>query len=103
MRKSLIGLSALALMGMGSLGTLGSGTYTVGAEPVAKAFEQSKSQPAERNKLPSHSPLAAFFGSGTYRTRRDQRRAGFGWTNAHAKRVARKARALKRHRATSKG
>jgi hypothetical protein len=28
---------------------------------------------------------------------------GPGWTNAHAKRVARKARNVKRHRATSKG
>ena len=32
-----------------------------------------------------------------------QRRSGPGWTNAHAKRIARKARNVKRHRATSRG
>ena len=32
-----------------------------------------------------------------------RRRSGYGWTNAHAKRVARKARNVKRHRASSRG
>jgi hypothetical protein len=36
------------------------------------------------------------------RTTRGGKRAGPGWTNAHAKRVARKARNVKRHRVKSR-
>ncbi|MGA0569629.1 hypothetical protein ACO2Q9_02790 [Variovorax sp. VNK109] len=36
-------------------------------------------------------------------TQSTYRRAGYGWTNAHAKRVAKKKRNRARHRAASKG
>jgi hypothetical protein len=36
-------------------------------------------------------------------SRGSSRATGPGWTNAHAKRLARKARNVKRHRATSRG
>lgn len=36
------------------------------------------------------------------RTTHGARRAGPGWTNAHAKRVARKARNVRRHRAANR-
>ena len=36
-------------------------------------------------------------------SRGTRRAAGPGWSNAHAQRVARKTRNVKRHRATSKG
>jgi hypothetical protein len=49
--------------------------------------------------------LSAFGGVMNFPTvsRGISRARGPGWTNAHARRVARKARNIKRHRATAKG
>jgi len=107
MHISRIGLgacAALALMQMESLASFHSGTHTTAAEKVVTATRVGHdSQPAQRNNAPASNSLAAFFGGGGYNTRRSQRRAGFGWTNGHAKRVARKARNVKRHRSALKG
>jgi hypothetical protein len=52
---------------------------------------------------PHSSKLRAILGSGMGSWGSKQRRAGYGWTNAHAQRVARKKRNQAKHRASSRG
>lgn len=53
----------------------------------------------------SHSSSSTEFAGGAWARLRNtrRRRSGYGWTNAHQKRVATKARNVKRHRAAQKG
>lgn len=73
---------------------------------VAGASEVFSSHQNERQKNANSTPtsresrlLAALLGTGGIRRPSGPRRAGYGWTNAHAKRVAAKKRRVKAHRA----
>ncbi len=78
---------------MGLAGAFG-GAPSAGQQLIAKAVL--------RPQQPRGNTLRAIFGGGTFGGRGSARRAGYGWTNAHARRVARKARNQARHRAAGK-
>ncbi|WP_180125642.1 hypothetical protein [Rhodoferax sp. BLA1] len=104
MRKtSIIGLgSAAAAMAM--LAASVGGVVMVGDGGTSATFAKARaSDPAARNKAPTQPKAAAPWNSGTYFRGTKRRRAGYGWTNAHARRVYRKARNIKRHRESAKG
>lgn len=91
-------LMATSLAGLAVLQVVGDG----GAS-ASPAQAKNNSQPADRNKAPTQPQAAAPWSTGSYFRGTKRRRAGYGWTNAHARRVYRKARAIKRHRASAKG
>lgn len=68
------------------------------AQVVTEA-KTTPSTPADRQK-PNllAEQLKAIMGSGRRFAGKQGRRAGYGWTNAHAKRVAEKKRRVKAHR-----
>lgn len=104
-RRSLAAIAAVAgiLAGM----SLPGGARVV----VADGQGAYEARQASGTKLATGGPSLAtemmqrlFRGAGRGGLPRSQlERAGFGWTNAHARRVARKARNVKRHRASCRG
>lgn len=105
MYKSRIASSAAFAAAIMAAGLAGNTVVVRAGENVANAtpaLANGTKQPAERNKAPTQPEAANYFGTGAYFGGRKRRRAGYGWTNAHARRVARKARAVKRHRSSSK-
>lgn len=58
---------------------------------------------AIRPKQPRGATLRAIFGGGDLAGRTSGRRAGYGWTHAHARRVAQKKRNQRRHRSAGRG
>ena len=101
-RTSLAGLLALAAMG---IAMAPSGTETLRMSTDAtNSVTNANPQPAHRGgQLPGDTRTNKLDRRLWMRLRVSGRRAGPGWTNAHAKRVARKARNVKRHRASSRG
>ena len=105
-RASFASIAALALMA----GLLG-GAMT-SANPATSPFDRAGQAEAERNagqKSPAKNSrsfaslmqaIGTGYGSGS---RGSQRRAGPGWSNRHVKRMAVKARNVKRHRANNRG
>lgn len=79
---------ALAAMAM-------AGATALSASPLEKA--------PVRAETPRGRTAREWFGGGAFGGRGSARRAGFGWTNRHAQRVAAKKRNVVRHRARSKG
>lgn len=95
---------ALALTaGMAGMGN--GGVVTPHAERgLSTAGQQGHQTPAD--KLAAAGAMDRFtrrFMGGIGNSRGSQRARGPGWTNAHAKRVARKARSVKAHRARGRG
>ena len=85
----------------GGMGLAASGPHAV--ESVTGVSNPSaQNQPAERGTTSAVNPLATFFGAGGQAYTRPRRRAGYGWTNAHAKRVATKKRNVRKHRASNR-
>lgn len=76
------------------LGAAFGGTPSAGQQLIAKAVM--------RPQQPRGNTLRAILGGSTFGGRGSGRRAGYGWTNAHARRVARKARNQARHRAAGR-
>ena len=98
-------LAALAMAGAASVpGGLASATIGLQRVTVAST-DATKAMAAYAQAAGSHRTSSGEFASGAWLRLRAtrQRRAGFGWTNAHQKRVARKARNIRRHRAAQKG
>lgn len=58
---------------------------------------------ALRPQQPRGNTLRAIFGGDIDSTSGSRRRAGYGWTNRHAQRVARKKRNQVRHRSAGRG
>lgn len=105
MQKSMTSRAG-AIAAMALMAAAGGMTAQVSSasEPGANRHEsRAQNQPAERNTAPGMpslaSPFRAGIGSGS---RGSERRSGPGWTNAHAKRVALKARNVRRHRASNR-
>ena len=93
-------MAALALSTM-ALAPAGNGTMRMTAE-ATPTVTNANPQPAHRSgQSPSDTKINRLSGQWA-RTTRGGKRAGPGWTNEHAKRVARKARNVKRSRARSK-
>lgn len=100
----------LAMAAMASLGSLSGGARVIGIDEAKPGDDRSVvsrilttggrlngrlTMMRELDKA-----ITMGFGLGS---RGSQRRSGPGWTNAHAKRMAVKARNVKRHRASSRG
>lgn len=71
------------------------GLPATSASPLEKALV--------RTETPRGRTTREWFGGGTSGGRGNGRRAGFGWTNRHAQRVATKKRNVARHRSRSRG
>lgn len=99
----LASMMAAAAISMIGAGMAGNGAMQANVIQATPSGVSTKQQPAERTKAPrgldNYAGLFGGFGSGS---RGRNRARGPGWTNAHAKRVARKTRAVKAHRARSK-
>lgn len=96
-------LASLAL-GLGSVVGFSVPSSMVAEAPgishaTQKAIEKNSHNPAK----PKSNKLQATLGGGLGSWGGRQRRAGYGWTNAHAQRVARKKRNQAKHRAASRG
>lgn len=78
---------------------LGLGSIAGASGPTVQMIEKA----AVRPQQPRGSTLRAILGGGGGSTTGRERRAGLGWTNAHARRVAAKKRNQARHRAASRG
>ena len=101
MKNSKIGLAALlataSMMGAVSV------PQAAQSQPIASASQQapSKQTPAPVDQQRTTKRVRALTG-GYIKTRGDYRRSGPGWTNRHVKRMAVKARNVKRHRQASR-
>ena len=84
-------------------GTIGSGSFLVagdGFSEVKRTNSNPASMPAGERNTGSNTGL---LGGAWQRLRRTwQRRAAYGWTNNHAKRVAAKKRNVAKHRRSSR-
>jgi len=80
-----LALAALAIGGMPS----------TSASPLEKALV--------RAETPRGRSVREWLGGGSAGVRSTGRRAGYGWSNRHAQRVAAKKRNVTRHRARSRG
>lgn len=102
-RTAALAAAGAGLIAAASFSTLGGTTIQPVARTVTSTGTASVDIPAKPQKAPRPSNDAArYFGTRLYtRTRSDLRRAAYGWTNAHAKRVAMKKRKVKAHRARS--
>jgi hypothetical protein len=69
------------------------------SQATQKSIEKNSHNPAK----PKSNKLQAILGGGLGGWGGKQRRAGYGWTNMHAQRVARKKRNQAKHRASSRG
>jgi hypothetical protein len=89
---------------LGGMGGLGGATQGLGQTGV-QAQPNQNAQGGERNtgsRGGIFSQDAARIGFGREPNPRSHRRRGPGWTQAHVKRMARKAQNIKRHRAVMK-
>lgn len=86
-------LMVAAAMGLGA--AFGGMAHAGGGQLMEKA--------ALRPQQPRGNTLRAILGGGASPATGRGRRAAFGWTNAHARRVAAKKRNQARHRAASRG
>lgn len=103
--KLLSGAALLALAGASSMGA-------ILAQPVAQALQAERaaraSQPTPLKNAPApvdqqrRTNAVRRLVGGYSATRGDGRRAGPGWSNKHAQRVAKKARNVKRARSGSR-
>jgi len=95
---------ALALAGLGGLGAISIPSAAFSEAPgISQASQQTINKNTHNPNKPSSNKLAAMLGSGIGSWGGRARRAAFGWTNRHARRVAAKKRNLVKHRARSKG
>jgi hypothetical protein len=94
-----LAMAALSGLAVTSTSTNASGNVTATVHgPGDVTFHGDKSQ-KNTNRAPiDQSILSQVLGGYGGRSRSQQRRAGYGWTNAHAKRVAAKKRRVKVHR-----
>lgn len=96
--KLLTGVMSLALLAASGVGALGS----VSQASMARSVSPSEPAPVKNSPAPADqqrrtNPVRRLIG-GYSATRGDGRRAGLGWSNKHAQRVAKKARNVKRSR-----
>lgn len=89
------GRMALMVAAALGLGSAFGGMPNAGGQLIEKA--------ALRPQQPRGNTLRAILGGGFGSPVGRGRRAGFGWTNAHAQRVARKKHNQARHRAACRG
>lgn len=91
------GRAALMVAAVMGLGAAFGGLPSAGGQLMEKA--------ALRPQQPRGNTLRAILGlgGGSFGGRGSDRRAAYGWTNAHARRVALKKRNQRRHRAASRG
>jgi hypothetical protein len=92
MRRTSI-LTAAALAAVASAGL---GSMVVSAQ---KAMAKQAATPAKSER----SSMRAMLGGGIGSSYTSRRRAGYGWTNMHQRRVATKRRNKARHRASCRG
>lgn len=98
----------LAALALGAMAGAGSGINAATSElqrVTVASTDAAKAMATYANAAGSHRTTTGEYASGAWLRLRAtrQRRAGYGWTNAHQKRVARKARNVRRHRAAQKG
>lgn len=86
----------------GGVNTQTNATQTIQSQTGNTAVAQQPAQPTRGPSGAFESMLRMAGLAGRRGSRGYQRARGPGWTNAHAKRVARKARSVKAHRARSK-
>lgn len=93
-----------AALGLGSLAgmSLPSGAFAE-APGVSQASQKSIEKSSHNPAKPKSNKLQAMLGSGLGSWGGKQRRAGYGWTNRHAQRLALKKRNQAKHRAGSRG
>ena len=102
MRSPII-FAALAA-GLGSLVGVSMPTGAMSEAPgISHATQKSIEKNSHNPAKPKSSRLQAILGSGLGSWGGKQRRAGYGWTNRHAQRVATKKRNQSKHRASSRG
>jgi len=102
MQRSKIGaIATAAMLASMAMSMAPSGYGTARAATEATASTQKAQQGTAANQAPGDTRTNRL-NSQWAPTRRGGRRSGPGWTNAHAKRVARKARNVKRYRASLK-
>lgn len=90
--------------GLGSLVGMSMPTGAMSEAPgISHATQKSIEKNSHNPAKPKSNKLQAILGSGLGSWGGRQRRAGYGWTNAHAQRVARKKRNQAKHRAASRG
>lgn len=94
----------LALATLSAVGAFNAGPGSPGA-PAQQITESrtARDTPANKQQAPVGNPMRALLGTGNFgNSRGRRRRRGPGWTQAHVQRLARKARNVKRHRASLK-
>lgn len=99
-------LAALATSGMAIIGGITPTPSSSNFQQVREASTQTSANPhVYTQQRGTHSTSSTEFASGAWGRLRStrRRRSGYGWTNAHQKRVATKARNVRRHRAAQKG
>lgn len=97
--------AAALLMAMAGMGGMGGTQQPSRAQQVIEAQAGQQQNDQQRSKGPStmaQAMLRQLIGNIPKGSRGHQRARGPGWTNMHAKRVARKARNVKAHRARSR-
>lgn len=101
MRVAVLAGMALSLGGLAGM-SLPSGALSE-APGVSQASQKSIEKSSQNPAKPKSNKLQAMLGSGLGSWGGKQRRAGYGWTNRHAQRVALKKRNQAKHRAGSRG
>jgi hypothetical protein len=98
--------SFLTAAAMAAVASAGLGSMVVSASEAPglsvlthKAMAKQAANPAKSER----SSMRAMLGGGIGSSYTSRRRAGYGWTNMHARRVATKKRNKARHRAASRG
>ncbi len=100
MRKSsLAGLVAMAAGLSAGMGFAGGNVLAGSPGLSAQTQKAMAGKPVKGERTTMRAMLGSGFGSANT----SQRRAGYGWTNRHAQRVARKKRNQARHRAAGRG
>ncbi len=107
MKRTAAARAALMAAFAASVASIGGVTPTASSANFQQATETrtSANPHVYTQQRGTHSTSSTEFAGGAWARLRStrRRRSGYGWTNAHQKRVATKARNVKRHRASKKG
>ncbi|ABE45675.1 hypothetical protein [Polaromonas sp. JS666] len=97
-----LGLAVAAMAAIAGAG-LGSHVVLAGDAPgLSQSTQRAINKSTQNPDKQAANKMRAMLGGGVGSWSSRQRRAGYGWTNRHAQRVALKKRNVKRHRAASK-
>lgn len=95
------GLALAAAAALASVGGLAGVGFATGEAPgLSQQTQKAAAKQAQNPLKESRTTMRGILGSGIGTWGSRQRRAAYGWTTAHAQRVARKRRNVKRHKAS---